>query len=166
MCWEPQPVVDVQPVRPVVDDREVGPELAEHRRRDLVRRTVADVHRDLHPFERQGAGEDVLEEDDVATHRVVQPLGAAHLLGGRHHGGQLAAEDEVLDLGFLLVGELEPRPGADDLPLFDQFFRRSKGDVARTLIRRGLVHKHLNPAGLQPRKSYRPQCREHAHPAF
>ncbi len=39
---------------------------------------------------------------------------------------------------------------AHNLDLPDQFFRRSKTGTARALIRRGLVHKYFDTAGLQP----------------
>jgi len=104
-------VVDVESVGLVVDQRHVGTQFAEDGGGDLVGRPVADVHRDLDALERQAPGEGVLEEHDVAGHGVVQPHRLAHVLRRGDHVREGAGEDQVLDLGLLLVRELEARAG-------------------------------------------------------
>ena len=98
--------VDVAPVRLGVEHRDLGAELAQHLRRDLVGRAVGAVDDDAQPGERQLARERALGELDVAPDRVVGAEGLADRVRGRPHVVDPPGGDEVLDLGLERVREL------------------------------------------------------------
>ena len=70
-------VVDVLPVRLDAERDDLGAQLLEDRRGDLVGGPVGAVDHDGQPVERQLRGEERLEEDDVAADGVVDALGLA-----------------------------------------------------------------------------------------
>ena len=98
--------VDVGAVGVAADPDDVGAQLTQRGGRDLVGGAVRAIDDDLEAVEAQAAWEGRLGRFDVAAGGVGQARGAAEILGGGESVGD-AVSHQGLDLGLLLVGQLE-----------------------------------------------------------
>ena len=76
-------VVNIHAVRLIVNNGDIGAELAQDARRRFVSGAVGHIDSDTHFFERHFSGETRLGEFNVAAKRVVDARGASDFAGGR-----------------------------------------------------------------------------------
>ncbi len=98
----PHAMVDVAAVRRAADAHDLGAQLVEHGRRDVVGRTVGSVDHYLHPFQAEAIRYAALAELDVAARRIVNPARTAQC--GRIHPLRVLSKRR-LDLKLPGIGQ-------------------------------------------------------------
>ncbi len=101
-------LVDVHPVRLVIERDDVRAELDKDARTDLVGGAVCRIHHDAQARKVHAARDGRFYELVVTADRIIDPEGLADLRGRRADGIDGAGEDQVLHLLFDLVRKLEP----------------------------------------------------------
>src|SRR5258708_13586425 len=153
-------VVDVEAVRLVADGDDLGAELVEHVRRDVVCRAVRAVDDDLQSLEIELVGKRAFAEFDVAPAGIVDAERLAQLLRRYAGDGAVhAALDRVLDL----IGKLGARRGKELDPVVAEGVVRRADDDARAQAQRACEARPRGP-GQGPCATPLPPPPPHASP--
>ena len=106
-------VVDVHAVGTVGNDFDFRPEFAQHRRRDLVRRTIGTIHHQFNSLKIEVSGNRPFHKFDVPPLRIADPIRLSDRVRRRPQMFDLIGDDQLLDTRLDLIRQFETFAGEE-----------------------------------------------------